>query len=171
MNKLPLIVALGLATSACFQANDTDVKDDTDISATGDSWTYYPVEISGVTYGYDESEWTYSVELVGWAQTVHLTITQDTTSPWEEDHDLVNAEYAMDGTWDLWAVTLPITADWSTQESGSNTLFAGDAAMEATMAWRVDAYEDGIVVDCVVWAGSASSTSLVDTGDCRELTF
>jgi hypothetical protein len=129
------------------------------------------VEITGVTYSYDDSEWLYNVELVGWAQSVHLHITQDTSSPWSEDHDLINAEYAGDGTWDLWSVTLPITADWSTQESGSNTLFAGDDAMEATMAWRMDAYEDGAIADCVVWAGSASTTSIVDSGDCRELAF
>ncbi len=169
MNKLSLIAVLGLALTACFETDDTSMKDDTYYGATGDSWTYYPTEIDVVTYGYDTAEWFYSVDIIGWAENVTMYITQDTSSPWEEDHDLVNIEYAEDGSWDLWEITLPITTDWAAQESGVNTLFSGDSAMEATMAWRIEAYEDGAVADCVVWAGSSSTTAIVDTGDCREI--
>ncbi len=170
MNKLSLLALLGLALTACFDKDDT-ADDSGDPGATGDSWTYYPTEIDVVTYGYDTGEWFYSVDIIGWAENVTMYITQDTSSPWEEDHDLVNIEYALDGAWDLWELTLPITSDWQAQESGVNTLFSGDTAMESTMAWRIEAYEDGAVADCVVWAGSSSTVSLVDNGGCREITF
>jgi hypothetical protein len=169
MNKLSAIALLGLALTACFESDDTAKMDDTyDPGATGDSWVYYPTEIDVVTYSYDSSEWMYSVDIIGWAESVEMYITQDVPNPWEEDHVLENIEYAEDGSWDLWELTLPVTTSWEDQESGVNTLFAGDAAMEATMAWRIDAYEDGAVADCVVWG---SDISLVDTGDCREITF
>jgi hypothetical protein len=170
MTRPTLVAVLGLALTACFGTKDSTPTGDTS-GATGDSWSHISPTIDTVTYGYDATEWTYSVEIIGWAQTVHLTITQDTSSPWEEDHDMVNGGYAEDGSWDLWQLTLPITTQWDQQESGTNTLFAGDAAMEATMAWRMDAYEDGVVVDCVVWAGVSSSATIVDTGDCREIAF
>ncbi len=143
---------------------ETGMTDDTD---SGDPMVY-DLEIDVVSYGYDATEWMYEVELIGWAENVSMYITQDTSSPWEEDHDLVQGDFDPHGAWDQWAITLPITAVWSDQESGVNTLFSGDAAMESTMAWRIDAYEAGAVVDCVVWG---SDISLVDTGDCREITF
>ncbi len=170
MKKLSAIALLGLVLTACF-VEDTGKTDETDAPATGDSSVYYPTEIDVVTYGYDTGEWFYSVDIIGWAENVTMYITQDTSSPWEEDHDLVNIEYAEDGSWDLWELTLPITTQWDQQESGVNTLFSGDADMEATMAWRIEAYEDGAVADCVVWAGSSSTTSIVDNGGCREITF
>jgi hypothetical protein len=164
MNKLSL-----LALTACFEKEDSGL-DETGMDDTAEDtgWTYYPTEIDVVTYSYDASEWFYSVDIIGWAENVTMYITQDTSSPWEEDHELENIEYADDGSWDLWELTLPITTEWDQQESGVNSLFAGDAAMEATMAWRIEAYEDGAVADCVVWG---SDTSLVDTGDCRVITF
>ena len=145
---------------------ETGMTDDTDADTDGP--VVYDLEIDVVTYGYDATEWVYDVELIGWAENVTMYITQDTSSPWEEDHDLVQGDFDPDGAWDKWGLVLPITDDWQAQESGINTLFAGDAAMEATMAWRIDAYEAGAVVDCVVWG---SDVTLVDTGDCREITF
>jgi hypothetical protein len=121
-----------------------------------------------VSYSYDTVEWIYEVDLLGWADSVSMYITQDTSSPWDEDHELNQLDFDPDGAWDQWGIALPITTEWDQQESGVNTLFAGDAAMEATMAWRIEAYEGGVVVDCVVWG---SDITLVDTGDCREITF
>jgi len=170
MNKLSLFAVLGLALTACFEKDDTALGD-TDSYATGDSFTYYPTEIDEVTYGYDTGEWFYSVDIIGWADDVTMYITQDTSSPWEEDHDLTNTEYADDHSWDLWELTLPITTQWDQWETGVNTLFAGNTDMEATMAWRIEAYEDGAVADCVIWAGSSANASMVDNGGCREITF
>ncbi len=124
-------------------------------------------EIDAVIYGYDATEWTYNVDIIGWAENVTMYITQNTSSPWEEEHDLANIEYAEDGSWDRWEILLPVVS-FNEYESGVNTFFQGSAAMEATMAWRIDAYDAGAVVDCVVWG---SDISLVDTGDCREITF
>ncbi len=168
MNKLSAIALLGLALTACFESDDTAKADDTyDPGATGDSWVYYPTEIDVVTYSYDSTEWEYGVDIIGWAENVTMYITQNTSSPWEEEHDLQQGEFDPDGYWDKWELTLPVVS-FNEYESGVNTFFQGSAAMEATMAWRIDAYEDGAVADCVVWG---SDISLVDTGDCREITF
>ncbi len=168
MYKLSAIALLGLALTACFESDDTAKMDDTyDPGATGDSWVYYPTEIDVVTYSYDSTEWEYGVDIIGWAENVTMYITQNTSSPWEEEHDLANIEYAEDGSWDRWEILLPVVS-FNEYESGVNTFFQGSAAMEATMAWRIDAYDAGAVVDCVVWG---SDISLVDTGDCREITF
>ena len=54
--------------------------------------------------------------------------------------------------WDRWGITLPIVTDWMDQVDSVNTLFACDAATEATMTWMVTAYDmDGYFADCAVW--------------------
>jgi hypothetical protein len=179
MNKYLLPLA-SLALMGCFggekDCEDTDgscdtdpVEECTDTDGCDTAVEELPeTEIDLVTYAYDAAEWTYTVDVLGWAESAHMYITQDVPNPWEEEHDLVQGEYDPDGYWDTWEITLPVTTNWQDQESGVNTLFAGDASMEATMAWRIEVYDAGAVADCVVWG---SDISLVDTGDCREITF
>jgi hypothetical protein len=172
MYKLLLPLA-ALALIGCGDLDDTNDKDDTappDDTDTGPVETP-DTEIDEVTYGFDTVEWSYEADILGWAESAHLTITQDTSSPWDEEHDLVQGDYDPDGMWDTWGITLPITADWADQESGVNTLFAGDAAMEATMLWRIDVYDGGAIADCVYWAGASADVSLIADAACRELTF
>jgi hypothetical protein len=165
-----LIPLMTLALIGCF--GDDTGKDDTAMDDTDtDTTMIYETEIDAVSYGYDSAEWTYEVDVIGWAESAHMYITQDTSSPWEEDHDLVQGDYDPDGAWDTWGITLPITGDWSAQESGVNTLFSGDAAMESTMVWRIDVYDAGTIADCVYWAGSSADVSIIADSDCRELTF
>ncbi len=124
-----------------------------------------------MSYGYDAAEWTYNVDVLGWAESASMYITQDTSSPWDEDHELVQGEYDPDGMWDTWGITLPITTDWAAQESGVNTLFAGEAAMEETMLWLIEVYDAGEVADCVYWAGASADASIIADDKCREITF
>jgi hypothetical protein len=173
MHKLSLLAILGLSLTACFEKDDTALEDTGDTTETGteDSWIYVPTEIDQVTYGYDASGWSYSVDLFGWADLVTLSITQDTDPAWEEEHELENIDFAGDGSWDLWELDLAIVATPNDQVADSTTLFAGDAAMEATMLWRIDAYEGSEIADCVYWAGSSADVSIIADADCRELSF
>jgi len=171
MKKLSLI-ALALALPACFGDKEETGTDDS--LPTDDSNPVYDLAIDQFTYGYTGSEWSYSVELVGWADNVTMYITQDTDSPWEEDHELVNTDYADDGSWDLWELTLPITNDWEAQEPGVNTLFGNTISCEnpyceSTMAWQIKAWEGDTVADCVVLAGSAADVGIVMEEGCREI--
>ena len=174
MNKT-IMALMGLSIIGCGEVKD-DTAPECDDSAgcvedTDTAPPVYETEIDVVTYGYDTTAWSYNVDVIGWAESAHLYITQDTSSPWEEDHDLVQGDYDEDGAWDTWGIDLPITDDWSAQESGVNTLFAGDAAMEATMLWRVDVYDAGAIADCVYWAGSSADVGLIADDACREITF
>jgi len=172
MRMLSLLAAFAL--TACFNSKDSgeDSETNPDDSTPGD----YDLAIDVVTYGYDTYGWDYSVECVGWADLVTMYITQDTSSPWEEDHELSNTDYAEDGSWDLWELSLPITDDWQAQESGVNTLFGNSISCEnpyceSTMVWQVKAWEGDSVADCVVWAGSDADVNIVMESGCREITF
>lgn len=166
MYKLSHFAVLGLALTACGDKDDSG----DDIDTTGNGYVYVPTEIETVTYSYDAAGWDYVVDLNGWADSVSMYITQNTENPWEEDHVLERIGSDPNGSWDMWEINLPITTEWDQQESSVNTLFAGNPDTEATMAWRIDAYEDGICVGCVVWAGSSSTVSIVNDG-CIEITF
>jgi hypothetical protein len=174
-----ILALLGLGLLACGEVkeetavpcDDTDgICEETDgPTETGDTAPeVYETEIAEVTYGYDATEWSYLVDFVGWADTVTMTITQNTNPAWDEEHELAQIDFDPNGAWDQWGVDLGIVTTPQDQVAGSTTLFSGDAAMEATMAWRIDAYVGTDVVDCVVWG---SDISLVDTGACREITF
>ncbi len=156
-------------TAGCDTAPPEECED-TAGCETGDT-TPPDTEIDVVTYGYDAAEWTYQVDVLGWAESASMYVTQDTASPWEEDHDLQQIDFDPDGWWDVWGITLPITTEWDQQESGVNTLFAGTAEMEATMLWRIDVYDAGEVVDCVYWAGASADVNKIADDACREITF
>ncbi len=173
MNKF-YVLALCLPLMGCFGTEDKcDSGDDCETgdttTETGDSWVYVPTEIDVVSYGYDSAEWWYSVDLFGWADNVELDIYQyEGGYTWEEYHPLENSDYAGDGTWDLWEITLPITTDWTAQEDGVNTLYEGNSDRESTLTWMITAYEGSDVADCVVW-GKRQET--FDSYGCREITF
>ncbi|MFH1467780.1 MAG: hypothetical protein ABIO70_25565 [Pseudomonadota bacterium] len=140
------------------------------------SWNPPDLEVDCVTYGYDSHEWFYEVRCIGWADAVTLFITQDATSPWEEEHELDNWDFDPSGYWDDWGLELPIVDTWQDQVDSVNTLFGNtiscpNPACENGMAWRMKAYEGATVKDCVVWAGADADVSLVMESGCREISF
>jgi len=169
---------LALAALSLFGCLGDDTgKDDTGPEDTQETGGTTPeLAIDTVIYGYDTTQWTYEVDCIGWADTVSMYITQDTTSPWEETHELENTDYDPDGAWDKYELTLPITDDWEAQESGVNTLFGNSISCEnpyceSTMVWQIKAFEGDTVADCVVWAGSDADVNIVMEAGCREITF
>lgn len=131
----------------------------------------YPIDTSprftAWDYGYDATEWIYRADLLFQPDEVTLFITQDTMSPWDEDHDLVQQ-----GT-TRWEIVLPIISDRDLPH-GPNTLFGNTTACpnpycETTMAWRLEALRDEARTDCVIWAGAASDVAIVQEPDCRVL--
>jgi len=170
-----LLPLAAFALIGCFgekDCEDTDGTCDTDVPGDTDTALDIPdTAIDAVTYGYDTVEWTYQADIIGWGQSAYLTISQDTTSPWEEEHDLIQGDYDADGMWDTWGIVLPITTEWDQQLSGVNTLFAATTDMEDTMLWRIDVYDADAIADCVYWAGASADVSLIADADCREITF
>lgn len=155
---------------------DGEVESDTDTDADADSDTdtdtaFTPTElaIDVVSYHYSSSEWFYSVDLDGWAERVTMDISQDTSSPWEEYHELLNVEYDPGGAWDLWEIELPIVGNWTDQEESVNTLFQG--GHESTMVWRVEAEDGDGGYDCVVWSGNGADPGVLMESGCREISF
>jgi hypothetical protein len=168
-----LLATLALGLFACFKDDTADTGPDSD--ADTDTDTDIDMGFDTVGTSYTATDWTYTAELTGWADAVTLYITQDTSSPWEEDHELVNTAYGKDGSWDLYELTLPITDDWEKQEPNVNTLFGNSISCEnpyceTTMAWQFKAWEGKAVADCVVFAGSAADVSIVMEEGCREIT-
>ena len=148
---------------------DMDTDADSTPGATGDSWTWVPLEIDVVTYGYDAQEWFYSIDCIGWAENADLQIHQDVGGAvWEEHHDMLNTDYDPYGTWDQWEISLRVVTSPDEQTADESTLFAGDLATENTMTWMISAWEDGRVGDCVVWG---TDIAWFDQHSCREITF
>ncbi len=150
---------------------DTDSDADSDTDADGDTdtgWSALGLRIDLVEYGFDSSAWSYLVELDGWGDEVIMTISQDTSSPWEEFHQFANTDYDPGGEWDLWELELPIVYSWSDQEESINTLFQG--SHEGTMVWRIEAW-NGEEEDCVVWAGDSADVGVLMQSGCREIGF
>ena len=163
---------LALSTTTAFGCLSQDTGDsipegDTDT----DYYIGYALEIERASLGHDAMSWSYEAYLIGLAELVALHVTQDTSSPWEEDHDFLQGDFDPHGAWDSWFIDLAITDDWQNQTSGESTLFSGEANMESTMLSRMEAWEAGVVADCVVWAGSSADVSLIIESGCREITF
>ncbi len=150
---------------------DEDTEDtDTEVEDTDDFWDG-ELEIDIVEYGYTSSEWSYTIQTKGWADVVDMTITQDASQPWTEEHELENTDFHPKGAWDLWELELEIVSSFQDQTSGESTLYSGSSSMEDSMVWRVEAYEGSRVEDCVVWAGRNADASLLMEPGCRELSF
>ncbi|MFH1463271.1 MAG: hypothetical protein ABIO70_02690 [Pseudomonadota bacterium] len=170
MKKLALL-ALALSLPACFTKTDSGLYDSNDT----DGGTV-PLSIDYVTYSYNANSWSYEVHCNGWADLVTLYITQDTSSPWDENHDLESWDFDDGGAWDVWGRDLPIVQTWQEQVDSTNTLFGNSTSCEnpyceGTMVWRVYAWEGSTVKDCVIWAGANADISLVTESGCREVTM
>jgi hypothetical protein len=170
MQKLALL-ALTLTLPACFTKTDSGTTDSNDTDGSS-----VELGIDYVTYGYDAGGWSYEVHCFGWADLVSLYITQDTNSPWDEDHELESWDFDPDGAWDIWGIDLPIVQTWQDQENGVNTLFGNSTSCEnpyceGTMLWRAYAWEGSTVKDCVVWAGADANISIVMEDGCRQIYF
>jgi len=156
----------------CDEPEDTESQTDDTESQPDDTNPWVgDTEIDNVEYSYSASSWYYKVLLHGWGDAVTLDISQDTSSPWEERHDLANTDFDDHGSWDLWEITLPVTSDWSQQTSGVNTFYPGSDNFEATMVWRMEVWSEGSRVDCVVWAGDSADASILMESGCREISF
>ncbi len=184
MRMKPLVVVLlaGQALAGCWGMSaadtaqtgetgpegDVDADADSDADTDSDTGGAGDTTITQVDFEYDSTSWYYGTETVGRPDLVTLDVTQDTVSPWEEDHDLPLVNN--DG-WYYFSRTLDITTDWQAQESDVNTLFPGNSSMAATMIWRVRAWDNGSVEDCVVWAGSAADADILMDQGCRPADF
>ena len=166
--KKTLLAILALALVGCFP-KDEDEDDSYAIRETGDNDTDGNTnDIVTVTYSYDSYSWSYKVELIGWAELVTLFITQDTASPWEEEHELRQGDYDPYGSWDEWYIDLEIDYGWD-DWVGYYTLYPGTPEMEATMAWRMESWDAGMVEDCVVWSGEDADVAIIMEDGCREI--
>jgi hypothetical protein len=123
---------------------------------------------TAVAYGYSSEEWIYLADLSAPVDAVTLAITQDTTSPWEEDHALQVDEGGL-----RWETVLPIIDGWIIPEEEStlfgNSISCENPYCETTMAWRLEATWNGERADCAVWAGSAADVAIVQDDGCREV--
>jgi hypothetical protein len=123
-------------------------------------------------YRYDATQWTYRADLGFQPDTVHLFITQDTVSPWDEDWDLEWRPLWGEGEWYRWEIVLPIIDIWGMH--GPATLFGNPISCEnpwceTTMAWRLEAKLADVRTDCAIWAGSAADVAIVRDDGCREV--
>ena len=154
MTRNLLVLGLGALFIGCDTADtadDTSTPDDTTVDTAP-----LDTEINQVSYGFDETEWVYGVELIGWGAGVDIDIYQNEGGyVWEESHVLDQLDYDPNGEWDKWGTSLPIVTDWKDQVDSVNTLYTG--AMEDTLTWMVTAYDmDGYFADCAVWGKTIS---------------
>lgn len=155
MNKLSLVLAATALLSACT-VPEASTETTATGTTTGTSTTTATCEgllIDEVTVPTcSGNTWNYNVVTSCWAGMVDLDVTQNTASPWEEYHVLDSVErFTLEEEFGL---SLPVTDDFSSQESSVNSLYKCDdveAGRSDTLTWTFYVYDvDGYYTDCVV---------------------
>ncbi|MDP6931820.1 MAG: hypothetical protein QGG40_02845 [Myxococcota bacterium] len=171
------LVSLVLAGCPGIKLDDTGTTDtgETQTDDTGDSgtndtaWYDGDVIIESYSWTCDESNYYYDTTTSGWTGGAWLDIHQtavDASAAWTEEHWMESTDYGEYGYWDYLALTLPITDDWSVQESSVNTLYSCDSdAMYDTLSWRLTVYEydSDVAADCIAWGDDPTYYS-----DCED---
>ncbi len=185
MRRSAIICAVALAAAACLDEapeddtareadGDTDGDTDTDTDADADSDadgdvdtdTTISLEVDHVTYGYDRHRWFYEIANIGHADATIIDVyLPDGHS---ERHSLVNTEVADDGSWDLWAIELPVVTDQAEQQDSVTTAYAPDAETECALTWMVSVSQRGTVMDCAVWGADPDQYA---SFGCWEIRF
>ncbi len=164
--KLALIASGALfALTAC--TDGIGMPDwDLDSADTG-YWDEVVPMIAEVSFTCDYGNpdlWRFYSYLDGWAGQSMLDIfeTGDGNWPnnpsavWSETHVMTNTNYADDGTWDEWSLTLRAVSSIGQQVGGQTTLFGCNWNDGGSLAFRQTIYDDnGAELDCVIW-GSRS---------------
>lgn len=145
-------------TSNCDTAGNNCTTDtsgtDTDTNTTG------PLLINSVDHNCANSQWTYTVVANGVTSGGSLYITQDTSQPWQETHDLTGNDGINLG------LSLGVVTSMSDQHANSTSLFTCD--MENLMGWKAQIFSPtntNEVTDCVVWSGSATTSGAMFSSD------
>lgn len=107
------------------------------------------------------NQWTYWARTDGWASGIGLDIVEtgdgnwssNPSAVWDEYHELDdNIDYAEDGSWDEWEITLRGVSTTGSQVSGETTLFTCGYHSDDSLSWRFTMYDEGnTAVDCAVW--------------------
>jgi hypothetical protein len=148
---------------------DSDTDSDGDADSADDTGGGEPgTSVTGFVYLISSGTWTYEVDLLGWADSVVLDITENSETPWSESHDLEELSYTKDPKTDRFGIDLPIVDDPADQVNDVNTLFS--VATEPHMVWMFTAYEGGKALACGV-AASDGDTSLFAVYGCDVFEF
>jgi hypothetical protein len=168
---LGVVLALGVACPSADEPEELPTEMDTDPCSVPDSggyiWSSGSTEIDEVIWGYDDEQWWYRVEIIGWAELVTLEVQRNWKEEiWIEQHEFTNTEFAEDGSWDRWELSLGVTGDPLDQVADESTALAATEANLARMTWMVAIYEDGAMADCAEWG---ADTEQYLTLCCKEL--
>jgi hypothetical protein len=168
---LGVFLALGVACISADEPDELPAEMDTDPCYVPDSWGYIwsstSTEIDEVTWGYDDEQWWYRVDIIGWAELVTLEVQRHwNEETWIEQHEFTNTEWAEDGSWDRWELHLSVVDDPLDQMADESTALAATEANLARMTWMVATYEDGAMASCAEWG---ADTEQYLTLCCREL--
>lgn len=118
-----------------------------------------PWQIATITWDCVGSGWTYEFTTDGWAYGMDLSIheTSDDVDPWSEFHFTDNLDFAEDGSWDVWGVTLTLASDQGAVVSGQTTFFECGPYSPDNLAWMVVMRgSSGQELDCGVWGFEAA---------------
>jgi len=168
MNRTIILTALTapLLFAACDGAGggwEDIFGDDTGYYDTGFNGDTAPL-ITQIDYGCDvgnPDQWWFDVTNEGWAGdvTVDLFETGDGAwgsgnvgAVWDERHYMTNVEWAEDGSWDRWDLTLSDVESPGSQTAGRSTLFGCAWNDGRSLAFMATAYDDnGRFADCAIW--------------------
>lgn len=166
MNKTATLFAL---TASALLAACDDVGGWGDLFDSGyDTWDtgeFYEgdVLIAELAYGCDPGNpdtWWFEATNQGWAGDMVLDIyeTGDGNWPsnpgavWDETHNLTNTQWAEDGTWDFWELSLRDVESAGSQTASQSTLFSCGWNDGNSLAFMITLYdEDMRERDCAIW--------------------
>jgi len=134
---------------------------------SGDTATVQPTEdplIASINYGCNVGNpdmWWFDITNDGWAGDVTIDLFEtgdgnwgqrNVGAVWDESHNMVNTEWAEDGTWDRWQLDLTDVESPGSQTSGRSTLFGCAWNDGGSLAFMATLYDDrGVPADCAIW--------------------
>jgi hypothetical protein len=115
----------------------------------------------------DDGSWTFRLQTTGWTGGGRLYIAEE--SDGVEQHKIVSAEAAANGSWDCLIEELDIAEDWTLAQSGSSTRWL--CSDEPRLSFMVQVYDPraDAVADCAAWGANSDLWHTVEGLDaCTE---
>ena len=114
-----------------------------------------------------DGEWSFQFQTSGWTSGGRLYIARDAQTV--EQHKLISAEAAADGSWDCLIEELDISEDWTLAQSGSSSQWLCSDEDDLSFMVQIDDDQSDSVADCAAWGASLDLwTEVEDLEACTE---